>query len=439
MMCVHCARERSDGTSGCACIPPGFWDRPGVAHALRDRDARTVVLLLHRATGLTHEALAALCGLTQSTITRALAGQGLTRPDVVTRVLAALGAPLTASSPAAGPRPRPTSTRWDQRLGQDATTTLEQVRALVSDAAPEQAVDLLEADVHRLCSTYVHTPLTELYPHIIERCRAALDLAATLTHPDQSRRAHIAATRLVGLQTHASMDAGAYAHATIQATAAQALADRVTDPGLQAWVCALHSLIAYWDSRPDDALRAAEAGLAHSATDSNLTRLHALRARAAAALGDGRTTREAIAAAEDHHGQTVLPGVLGFPQAKTHTYAGTALLALNTPAERRLAIAHTERAITLYTGPTRSTGDLLAARLDLATAHLRNHDPDGALEQIDIICASPPEQRTASITQRARRLIPLTHSLHAPPVREIRDRLATFTPTPADHSPNAAR
>ncbi|WP_204366911.1 hypothetical protein [Nocardiopsis ganjiahuensis] len=123
----------------------------------------------------------------------------------------------------------------------------------------------------------------------------------------------------------------------------------------------------------------------------------------------------------------------------THLRRHRVLLALDTPAERRLAIAHTERAITLCTGPTRSTGDLLAARLDLATAHLRNHDPDGALEQIDIICASPPEQRTASITQRARRLIPLTDSLHAPPVREIRDHLSAFTPTPAGHSPNAGR
>ncbi|WP_017588769.1 hypothetical protein [Nocardiopsis ganjiahuensis] len=110
------------------------------------------------------------------------------------------------------------------------------------------------------------------------------------------------ATRLVGLQTHARMDVGAYAHATVHATAARTLADRVTDPGLQTWVCALHSLIAYWDSRPGDALRAAEAGLAHSATESNLTRLHALRARAAAALSDRRTTREAITAAEDHNG-----------------------------------------------------------------------------------------------------------------------------------------
>ncbi|WP_187294551.1 helix-turn-helix domain-containing protein [Nocardiopsis alba] len=392
-----------------------------------------MVLLLHHATGLTHEALAVLCGLTQSTITRALAGRGLTRPDVVTRVLTALGAPDVSRAPSFGSRPRSASTSWEQRLGQDATTTLEQVRALVNRAAPEEVVELLEADVRRLCSAYVHTPLTELYPHIIERRRAALDLASTLTHPEQSRRAHIAATRLVGLQTHASMDTGAYSHAFTHATAAQVLADRVADPGLKAWVCALHSLIAYWDSRPEDALRAAEAGLVHSVTDSNLARLHALRARAAAAFGDRNTTRDAIAAAEDHNGQTVLPGVLGFPQAKTHTYAGTALLALGSPAERRLAISHTERAIALYTGPTRSTGDLLAARLDLATAHLRDHDPDGALEQIDLVCASPPEQRTASIAQRVRGLIPLAQGLQTPLALRIRDRLFAFDPTPTAH------
>ncbi len=36
-------------------------------------------------------------------------------------------------------------------------------------------------------------------------------------------------------------------------------------------------------------------------------------------LGDTATTRTAIAAAEDHSGLTVLPGVLGFPHCKTHT------------------------------------------------------------------------------------------------------------------------
>lgn len=92
-----------------------------------------------------------------------------------------------------------------------------------------------------------------------------------------------------------------------------------------------------------------------------------------------------------------------------------------------------ERAIALYTGPTRSTGDLLAARLDLATAHLRDHDPDGALEQIDIVCASPPEQRTASIAQRVRGLIPLPQGLQTPLALKIRDRLFAFDPTPTAH------
>lgn len=435
MMCVHCARQRG---SGCACIPPGFWDRTEVAAAIRVRDARTVVVLLHRATGLTHDALALLCGLTQSTITRALAGRGLTRPDVVAQVLTTLGAPDTTPHPNPTAVHRNSPSSWEQRLGEDATTTLDQIRALVGRTAPDQALELLEADVQRLCSTYIHTPLTDLYPQIIEHRRTALHLASTLTHPDQSRCAHIAATHLVGLQAHVSMDVGSYTHATAHANAAHVLVDRVTDPGLQAWILALHSLIAYWDGRPDDALRAAEAGLAQGARDSNLARLHALKARAAAMLGDTATTRTAITAAEDHSGLTVLPGVLGFPHSKTHTYAGTALLALDTAPDRRHAITHAERAISLHTGPTHSTGDLLAARLDLATAHLHDLNPDGALEQVEIITTTPPQQRTASITQRARRLVPLTSGLATPSAREIRDRLVAFAVTPF-HTPTPKR
>lgn len=89
------------------------------------------------------------------------------------------------------------------------------------------------------------------------------------------------------------------------------------------------------------------------------------------------------------------------------------------------------RSIALYgAGADRSVGDLLAARLDVATAHLRDHDADGALEQIQLITAVAPGHRTASITRRARRLAPLLTDNHAVSARRARDLLAEFVRTP---------
>lgn len=317
------------------------------------------------------------------------------------------------------------------RLAEDVAHTLRQAHTVLAQAAPEAVVNLLEADVERLCRSYVSTPLTHLYPQIVERRIAALTLLPTLTHPDQSRRIHTVAARLVGLQAHLCLDLGAYAHAVAHTDAARALADNTGDPAALAWTHALHSLIAYWDGRYDDAQHAAEAGLDHGATDSNLTRLHALRARAAAVQGDTAVTRSAIAAAQDHAHLPVLPGVLGFPSGKIHAYAGTAFLSLGSQADRQRSVDHAERAIALYsTGPDRSVGDLLAARLDLTTAHLSTGEWDGALEQITIITATPGGHRTASITQRARRLLPLLSHTRAAPARRIRAHLEAFEHTP---------
>ncbi|MGH8898737.1 MAG: hypothetical protein ACRDZ4_17380 [Egibacteraceae bacterium] len=78
-------------------------------------------------------------------------------------------------------------------------------------------------------------------------------------------------------------------------------------------------------------------------------------------------------------------GVFMFPAAKQSAYAGTALLALGGRDRVATAIAESTRAIELYTvGPPeeRSSGDLLAARLDLANAHLANGDLDGMDQEL---------------------------------------------------------
>lgn len=428
MICGHCGRPRANELRSCRCVPQGFWDRPDVTDALRARDARTVLCLLHRsAPDLTHDSLAAMCGLVQSTITRALSGRGLTRPDVVAQVFTGLGAPTFSRGPIASSESDGVVHSWESRLNSDANETLDQARAVLDRATPAPLLDMLEADVDRLCRTYVHTPLTDLYSQIIERRRYALRLLANLSHPDQSHRVHTAAARLVGLQAHVSLDVGAYPHARTHATTAQALAEQTGDHSLRAWVGALHSLIAYWDGRPGDAQHAAEAALTHHVTDSNLIRLHALRARAAATQGDRKTTLAALAEAEDYSDLPVPAGVLGFPPGKLHSYAGTALLALESPSDRRRSLAHAEHAITLYSStPDRSIGDLLAARLDLATAHTRTGELEGALEQIAVITSTPQGHRTASITKRSQRLIRLVEGNTAGPARRIHEQLEAF-------------
>lgn len=317
----------------------------------------------------------------------------------------------------------------------DALHTLNQVHSVLALAAPEQVVEQLETDVYRLCRQYVSTPLHRLYAQITQRRHYALKLLSTLSRPDQTRRVHIAAARLVGLQAHACLDLGAYNQASTFADAAWALAANSGDPGLRGWVLGLYSLIMYWDDRPGDAQRAAEEGLNHTVTDSNRARLHALRARATAAQGDRTLARMAVATAQEHAALPLLPGVLGFPDGKISVYSSTALLMLDSPHDRRLSITHAEQAITRYsTGSDRSVGDLLAARLDLATAHLYTGNFDGVLEQVQIITATPTGHRTASITQRTQRLLPLLENTNSAPALSSREHLIAFGRAPGPAS-----
>ncbi|MFE9242526.1 helix-turn-helix domain-containing protein [Nocardiopsis sp. NPDC006938] len=117
VICGHCGKPCASTDGRCMCVPPGFWDRPAVTKAVRVRDARTVLHLLHHsAPHLTHEALAAMCGVDQSTITRALNGRGLTRPDVAVRALNRLGAlPISTDSTIQTHTPSPSS-QWRARL-----------------------------------------------------------------------------------------------------------------------------------------------------------------------------------------------------------------------------------------------------------------------------------------------------------------------------------
>ncbi|WP_156365678.1 XRE family transcriptional regulator [Nocardiopsis sp. NRRL B-16309] len=408
-----------------------------MTRAVDARDAQQVLRLLSRhVPALTHEALANMCDVAQSTITRAIGGHGLTHPRTVHNVLNNLGAPerqpAALRAPSAAEPALPMDTGFDRMLAQDARHTLRQARTVLAKAVHEPALDLLEAEVEHLARCYVSHPLTDLHTHIRELRGDTFALLAATSHPAQTRRLHIAAAQLAGLQAHICLDLGRYAHAETNTDAAWALATSTGDPGLCGWVRALQSLIAYWDGRYRDAQQAAEDGLTQRVTDSNLARLHALRARAYAAQGERSSALSAIRAAHEQSHHPVLPGVLGFPPAKAHAYASSSLLMLATPQDRRRSVDHAQQAIRLYSAaeaPDQSFGDLLAARLDLATAHVHARDLDAALEEVRTVTSAPPEQRTASITQRSQRLDRLVQEnadSKATSARQIHSRINAF-------------
>ncbi|MFV2199211.1 helix-turn-helix domain-containing protein, partial [Nocardiopsis sp. LOL_012] len=76
MNCGNYGRSRSGSSPSCSCIPPGFWDNTEVMSALSDYDAAEVIRLLRRsAHGLDQTSVAAMTGLSQSTVSRIESGR----------------------------------------------------------------------------------------------------------------------------------------------------------------------------------------------------------------------------------------------------------------------------------------------------------------------------------------------------------------------------
>lgn len=93
MRCGNCGRNRGDRPGSCECVPSWVWRDPEVVAAVRERDARRVIQFLRRRVrNLSQESLAQMCGVSQSTITRAESGKGLTDPRKAVEALHGLGA-----------------------------------------------------------------------------------------------------------------------------------------------------------------------------------------------------------------------------------------------------------------------------------------------------------------------------------------------------------
>lgn len=131
-------------------------------------------------------------------------------------------------------------------------------------------------------------------------------------------------------------------------------------------------------------------------------------------------------------------GVFTFPAAKQAVYAGTTLLTVGDRDDAARAVQESSYALQLYEAATpanRSTGDILAARLDLGRAYLLHDDIDGLTDQLDVVLAVPQVRRTASIVKRAASIgetINQSRYADSPQVKQIRAEIASFcAPPPA--------
>lgn len=288
----------------------------------------------------------------------------------------------------------------------DARDAAQFAREVTATAASQQTLDQIEVEIRRLAAEYVFRPVAELFVDIRKLRDTVFQLLRSNRFPHQLRQLYLDASRVAGLQAHICLDLGRYRAAHTHAQTAYLCADVAGHKGMRAWVRGLQSLISYWDGNLTDAIDLARDGACHCDDGSVAARLPSLEARACAALGDKENALAALDRA-DRARVTVVDdddGLFTFPRAKQAVYTGTTLLTLGDRALAARAARESSQALKLYeaAAPTdRSSGDMLAARLDLGSAYLLQDDLDGLRDQLDAVLAVPQVRRTASIVKRA--------------------------------------
>ncbi|MGH3935911.1 MAG: hypothetical protein ACRDS1_13195 [Pseudonocardiaceae bacterium] len=299
------------------------------------------------------------------------------------------------------------------------------------------AVDHLSYELCRIALNYVHAPLPPLFRDLTALRDHACELLQNgRQHPTQTRQLFFLAGTSCLLLAHASQNLGDSASAMAQVRAALTCAEQADHNGLRAWAHGTAGLIAEWTHQHRRAVEFAQRGQPFALAVDSRVRLAALEARAAARAGDRRLALDALhraARARDVYAPddelTEFGGLLSFPVAKQHYYAGStyALLGDAKPAQHNALLA-----IGMYeTGPSeqRSYGDEALARVDVTTARLALNDLDGAREALRPVLDLPPQRRIEQLAvgvARVRTALALPRYARAPIAREIAQELDQY-------------
>jgi tetratricopeptide (TPR) repeat protein len=286
--------------------------------------------------------------------------------------------------------------------------------ALVATHVHERDLDSLQDVVEQLAIGYLASPARPMLEQGMD-VRRELTMRAKVgaIRPRELADLYLGLGRVSGILSYAALDLGRSDIARTHIETAWHMADLTEDNELKAWVRGTQSLIARFDQKWDSATSFIEDGLRYAGQGSSILRLLSGAAQCAANMGDTAHAIEYLDTAErarETIGPDSLEGLFGFSRAKQWYYGGSSLMWLPERFALERAEKSAEAAIAAWEHEPpeqRSLDDEALAHVYLATARIRLHDLDGAMDAVRPILELPPERQISWISKRVSNLAAL--------------------------------
>jgi hypothetical protein len=281
-------------------------------------------------------------------------------------------------------------------------------KAESSNVGPH-TLEQLEADIRRIVVSYPNRPVGPLFREVRTLRDRAFELLEGRQPPQYTCDLYVGAGVLCGVLANASFDLGRYDAAETQARTAFLFGELAGHNGLRSWVRGLQALVSYWDGRPADAVRLAEAGSAFTPESGTAqVRLESIKARAYGQLNRASDALASLSAADRlrerlAEGDELPGGMMAFPVEKQLFYASSTHLWLAGSQHLSDAEARADEAVEMFQAAPpgqQRLGEMSLARMDLAMARLGRGDIDGAATQIHAVLGVNARRRTESVDRR---------------------------------------
>ncbi len=405
-ICGNCGRPRQASVPLCECVPAWFWTEPQVARAVAETDAAAVIRQLRRRVpALKQWAIARMCGVHQSTISRVERGRPLDR-NLAHTALEGLGAwDHTPLSPQPPP-PQQSDPLWKPWTSADTSTVSwlsSELQRLERDydVLPSASVLAEAGQLHGALIRTSTSSASQLHTLLGLRGRSALLMGQLVWDASHRKDSSTAAMYL----NEAVLAAQESRNRTV---AAKALLRRAFIP-LYSSGGDLHEALA-------SAQRASHAAEGHPATQASVA-LHISEAHAR--MGNRAEAEHHLDAADTYAEQADLDSDEW--SGRRLRMAGSIYLALDRP-DRAQALL--EQAVPLLDGRVKSQAIVVA---NLALAHIRQRRPDHAVQSLQQALGMVETTRAGGalplVATASRELRPWRRE---PWVADVHDRLFIF-------------